>query len=303
MESLHDIITRDGRQMALDLGNDRRIVDLASSYLAQEEAENSFLYTGFAYVTLPHRRIADDAVWQINTERASMVIQPGVRMAPDKPAVHVGVPYGSKARMIMLFLQTEALRRKDREVHLGSSLCSWLEKMGMSIGGKTLIDVRNQADRIARCRISFEFHGGDTSGLINQNVIDSGIFTTESNRAKFLDRVILSETFYAQLVRHPFPIDEAAIKLLSGHSQALDIYCWLSYRLHVLKKPTPISWNALKVQFGNSVGKLSHFKKNFLDNLEVACAVYPGAKVHASDTGLTLYPSRSPVQPKIYAVK
>jgi hypothetical protein len=61
-----------------------------------------------------------------------------------------------------------------------------------------------------------------------------------------LDTVKLSETFFEQLRRHPVPIEEAAIKALSNNSMALDVYCWLTYRLHVLQSPKPITWKALQ---------------------------------------------------------
>ncbi|MBV8522282.1 MAG: hypothetical protein JOY71_09175 [Acetobacteraceae bacterium] len=47
----------------------------------------------------------------------------------------VGVPYGSRARLILLRPQSEALRTGCREVELGRSLRDWLSKMGIPVGG------------------------------------------------------------------------------------------------------------------------------------------------------------------------
>ena len=59
---------------------------------------------------------------------------------------------------------------------------------------------------------------------------------------------------------------------------AIDTYCWLAYRLHVLKRPTPISWAALHAQFGRGYGQLAAFKRQFLGKiLPAALAVYPEA--------------------------
>ena len=38
----------------------------------------------------------------------------------------VGVPYGSRARLIILYLQSEALKTQSREVELGKTLHAWL---------------------------------------------------------------------------------------------------------------------------------------------------------------------------------
>jgi hypothetical protein len=60
----------------------------------------------------------------------------------------------------------------------------------------------------------------------------------------------LSEQFFPQLADHSVPLEEAAVRAISNNSMALDLYAWLAYRLHVLKAPTPVSWTALKGQFG-----------------------------------------------------
>lgn len=165
-----------------------------------------------------------------------------------------------------------------------------------------MADVRDQAERIARCRLSFHIKTADSTGFLNQNIIDSGMITEYDDATgkptSFLDAVKLSENFFQQLKRHPVPIEEAAIRHLNGHSQALDIYCWLAYRLHVLKKPTPVTWAALKLQFGPGVARMDHFRTGFLDNLGLALAVYPAAKVDVDRTGATLFPSPPPVKPK-----
>src|SRR3954467_7977171 len=93
----------------------------------------------------------------------------------------------------------------------------------------------------------------------------------------FLDTARLSETFFEQLKKHPVPLEDAAIKSISNNSQALDVYCWLAYRLHVLPQARSVSWPALYAQFGASYKKLAHFKERFVDTLKLATAVYPHA--------------------------
>ena len=56
-----------------------------------------------------------------------------------------GVPYGARARMILLYLQTQAVRTGSREVALGRSMRDWMERMGLSVGGETARGLREQA--------------------------------------------------------------------------------------------------------------------------------------------------------------
>src|SRR5918998_1385081 len=66
-----------------------------------------------------------------------------------------GIPYGSIARMILLYLQTQAMRTRSREVVLGTSMNAWLTAMDIPVGGKTYAIVREQSRRISRCRLTF----------------------------------------------------------------------------------------------------------------------------------------------------
>jgi Plasmid encoded RepA protein len=64
-----------------------------------------------------------------------------------------GVPYGARARMILLYLQTQAVRTGRREIELGRSMRDWMERMGLSIGGETARSLREQAARISACTL------------------------------------------------------------------------------------------------------------------------------------------------------
>jgi len=217
----------------------------------------------------------------------------------------VGVPFGSHARLILLYLQTQALKTGSREIELGSSLRDWLRRIGVSIGGRTGLLVKEQAERISRCRLTFHLHG-KTTGLINQSIVDRALFIedTEDGQGRFtLETAKLSEGFYEQLCRHPVPLEEAAIRAINNNPAALDAYLWLAYRLHSLSAPKLVTWKALKGQFGVGFKELHHFKHKWRDTLNLALAVYPAANVDIVDAGVLLKPSRPPVAPRQVAVR
>ena len=140
---------------------------------------------------------------------------------------------------------------------------------------------------------------------MNQTIVDTALFLDledETQGSLFVERARLSEGFFEQLKKHPMPLEEAAIKALANNSMALDIYCWLAYRLHSLSEDKTISWSALHAQFGRSVNRLDHFRSYFRVNLELALAVYPDARVGPDAKGLCLLPSRPPISPKLVAI-
>ena len=130
----------------------------------------------------------------------------------------------------MLYLQSEALLTSSREIELEKSLRDWFGRMGISPGGKSIADVREQAERITRCRLTFEVQQAGRSALVQQLIVDNALFTDNEDNGGtlLLERTRLSETFYQQLTRHPVPVEDAAIRGVNRHSMALDLYCWLA---------------------------------------------------------------------------
>lgn len=303
MGTIHELLTTHGKQGTLDFAVRREVVEAAAGYLSDEEGSISCLYSGWCQTALPHKRQPDDAVWAVRSDRITLVVEPGRRLIRGTETECVGVPYGARARLILLYLQSEALRTGSPEVELGKTMRGWLGRVGIPWGGKSVAMVREQAERISRCRLTFHVARGTKIGLLNQNIVDEALFEEdETGRGMFAAKAVLSDGFFKQLKKHPVPLEEAAIRQLSNNSQGLDVYCWLAYRLHVLDRATPITWPALKAQFGLGVGRMVDFRIMFRDSLELALAVYPAAKVDQTDTGLTLHPSRPPVAPKQIAI-
>jgi hypothetical protein len=308
MGTIHELIEAKGRQGALEAGIDRSVVDAACVYMADECGGLGFAYSGWAQCALPHKKLAPDAHWGISSEKVRLVVEPGRRPIGDTEQMEfVGVPFGSHARLILLYLQTEALKTGSREIELGRSLREWLARIGVAYGGVTGKSVRDQAERISRCRLTFHLQtGGKTAGLVNQSIVDRALFIeTETGLRQgrlALETAKLSEGFFEQLKKHPVPLEEAAIRALNNQAAALDCYLWLAYRLHALTSDRLITWAALKGQFGVGFKELFNFKAKFPGTLALAMAVYPAARVEIAQEGVILKPSRPPVAPRLIAV-
>src|SRR3712207_2387940 len=239
MGEVHKLLREEGREAALRSDIDRRVVEAAAAYLASEDVEVGFLYSGWAQATLPHKRLPDDTPWQVTTERVTLIVQPGLRAVPGGEPVSVGVPYGSRARLILLYLQSEALRTNSREIELGRSLHAWLRRLEIPIGGKSMRDVRDQAERLSRCRMTFTIRQGSRTGLVNQNLLDTSMFVEDDNSqgCLFIETATLSELFFQQLKKHPVPIEETAVQQIDRKSTRLNSsHANISYAVFCLKK-------------------------------------------------------------------
>ena len=156
MGTVHKLLEERGKKAALEAGIDRSVVEAAALYMSDEENGLGFAYSGWAQCALPHKRLANEATWGISAEKIKLVVEPGRRTIGDGTETeYVGVPFGTHARLILLYLQTEALKTNSREVELGRSLRDWLGRIGVSVGGMTGRSVRDQAERISRCRLTF----------------------------------------------------------------------------------------------------------------------------------------------------
>ena len=228
MGTIHKLIEAKGRRAALEIAADnreRRAIEAAATYMGEEQSDIAFLFSGWAHAALPHRRIPDDALWRVETEHVTLLVEPGRRPLPGGENAWIGVPYGSRARLIMLYLQSEALRTGSRDVELGRSLSDWLGQLGIQLGGKSYRDVKEQASRISRCRLSFHIQAGGRTGLINQNILDTAMFMDGSGDqgSLFVETAKLSESFFEQLKKHPVPIEKSAISAINNNSMALDV--------------------------------------------------------------------------------
>jgi hypothetical protein len=296
---VHRLVILHGRERARDMVDARMrpLVDIAAEVLADDTQRIGISYTGFCLTALPHKKLTDDQPWEKQGHRVTLLVEPGRLKHGGKTKLY-GVPYGARARMILLYLQTQAIRTGSREVALGRSMRDWMERMGLAIGGETARALREQAARISACSLKFFWEDAGSDGFERGAIVRSGLrFHAEDNAQGSLweDRVVLDETFYAALRDHPVPLLEAAIRQLRDRSMSLDIYVWLAWRLHRLTKATIISWPALHAQFGTGFKATRQFKPRFTEALEAALAAYPEAHVDLGDKAITLYPARPPI--------
>jgi len=297
--SVHRLVLLHGRERAREMvdAKTRPLVDIAAEVMADETQRIGISYTGFCLTALPHKRLLDDQPWEKKGHRVTLLVEPG-RLKHGGKIKLFGVPYGARARMILLYLQTQAIRTGSREVALGRSMRDWMERMGLAIGGETANALREQAARISACSLKFFWDDAGSDGFERGAIVRSGLrFHAEDSTQGSLweDRVVLDEVFFAALRDHPVPLLEAAIRQLRDRSMSLDIYVWLAWRLHRLPKATSISWLALHGQFGSGFKAVRQFKPRFTEALEAALAAYPEARVDLSEKAITLHPTRPPI--------
>jgi hypothetical protein len=273
--------------------HERLMVEAAYQVLSEDAEKIGFTYSGFALTSLPHKP-QTELVWKRDGHNLTMLVESG-RGRDGKP---LGLPYGSYARFILLFLQSEAIRTSSREVELGRSMRVWLGTMGLSIGGMTYKMVNEQARKISGCTLTFfaDKAGAQIKskgGFVKTEITMSNVINAnDSQPTLWQDRVLLDEDFYRALREHPVPVSETALRAIGPRSMVIDVYIWLAYRLHALKKDMEIGWPTLHAQFGTGFSRLRRFRAHFIECLGLAVAAYPDARIEITERGVILRPSR-----------
>jgi hypothetical protein len=301
MADLHELIIRHGREAAREMvpARQRSLVDIAAEILASETNDFAATYAGFCLTSLPHRE-PGVRTWERKNGRCSLLVEAG-RISEGGRWAECGLPFGSKARLILLYMQTMAVRDQSRFIELGGSLHEWMKRLGVPVGGKSYTHIRQQARRLSACTMYLGYATDEGAEATTKTPIANTILlapsrpytggTALTQGSLWEERVELSQSFYELLQKHPVPVYEPAIQQLQNNSAALDVYIWLCYRLHVLEGPTPISWTRLKEQFGQQYATAYQFRHKFRDTLALALAVYPGAHIKETKGGVTLFPS------------
>jgi hypothetical protein len=319
LTTVHDLIEAKGRQGAKELANRAqresgrlapidvlsgrrgpRIIEAAASVMGDDtEAAKGYVYAAWSHTGLPHKRPRDDAAkWRIDTDYATLLVEPGTRVHDDGTETAIGVPFGAYARLVLIDWQTDAIENNSRDIYVGPSMKASLRRMGLPHGGRVMELIREQVERLSACRFTFHMNNNGRGGILNQNIVDAMEYQEASSTAtitrRFVERVRLSEVFYQQLRRYPVTVDKAAVIAIRNSPMALDLYLWLVYRLHALEAETPITWSALWRQFGAGVSRLKNFKPVFAENIQLALGVYRSASVAITPTGVVLKPSPPP---------
>jgi hypothetical protein len=138
MAEVHQLILREGveetRRRITGGKIDRQCVNAAFEVLSDEENRIGITHAGFAMASLPHKR-TQEAVWERNGGQVKLLIESGL----DSEKRPIGIPYGSIARMILLYLQTQAVRARSREVVLGASMNAWLTAMDIPVVASVVV--------------------------------------------------------------------------------------------------------------------------------------------------------------------
>ena len=252
---------------------------------------------------LPFRDPGDDArVWERVNGGVRLKVLAGEAMHPERgDFVPVGLPFGPKARLVLMHINQQALLSRSPCIEIEDSLTRFVRRMlKLDTGGRTIRVVKDQLSRLSAASIRLGLvKEGRATTVTSQIVTAFDIWFPKDERQRVLwpSTVQLSLDYWESLKTHAVPLDETAVGALSHSALALDIYAWLAQRLHRVPdgKGVLLAWPVLHAQFGLGYARLRAFRRDFQVALRQVLAVYPSARLDLDHQGMTVRNSPPPV--------
>lgn len=277
----------------------RRIAtrDLIAAERAQD-SDRHHIHSVLALCGLPYREPGNGVREHVREYgKSSLAVQAGYlkdpvtgRMTPQ------GLPYGPKARLLLLHICTMAIRQKRAEIEIADSMTAFIRDLGFpATGGQrgTLRQFKEQLNRLAAARMQIGLWHGDTATTINAQPIkafDIWLPLDADQRTLWSSRLRLDQEFFESLRQHALPVDIRVLKAFTQSAKQIDMVLWLAYRLRRVERRYPISWSALAEQFGASIKDAWRFRQIFADDLAAIREVFPTLPVEITDQGIVLKP-------------
>ena len=269
----------------------------------------TYSHSVMCQTSLPFKNQPDTREWKNRNGRSVIVIEAGYVYDPKKAdMVKLGLPYGTKPRLILLDWNRQAILSQSPTIEVEDTLYAFLRRLRLPTEGRVYNMAKKQLAALAACQMTIGRAEEDGSGSTAYGRIVSDInvlFSKDENqRVLWPNTVTLSTDYFNSLMHHAVPLDEDALYLLRDSALELDLYAMLSERLHRIprNKPQFIPWAFLHAQYGEGYRRIRAFREKFIKHLQNVQVVYHDARIdeikasNGRSQGLMFHNSKPPVR-------
>lgn len=262
----------------------------------------TYTHAVFAQCFLPVRSKKGALRHQVNHGNASLIVRAGELIDPAE--MHKTemreVPAGPKARLLLAYINNQAIRNRSAEIDMGTSMRDFMQRAEVKCTGPNGHEIQRQVKNIAACQMILGVWGENSAAQKKIDISDGISFWLEKDpRQKTLwqPNMVLSSDYMAALENHRVPLDFRGLVGLQRRPRSMDIFVWLSYRLCRIShgRPVMIPYKALHSIFGTGKERLRDFKAAFDDHIKEVHRYYPDARLEMKSDYILLYASPSPV--------
>lgn len=270
------------------------------NHMPMGDDEIWYLYSAFCRISLPRNKvIANDYCYQ--HAKWSIFISSSILQENNIP-VRQNIIYGTKARLLLIAINTYAIVNRTSEITLSHSFNQLLTKLKLAPrGGKNSPAqyLKEQLKALITCSITLCTEKSYLDINPIQGVCGVDLFNNNKSQRSGDIVISLSSDYYQLLLANSVPLRKSHILSLKNSALALDIYAWLTLRVFEIEstnRPVKIRWVPLKSQFGQEYGCKKSFKREFKQKLQRVIDIHP-FNVAIVTGGILLKPSPRPVHP------
>ena len=168
-----------------------------------------FLHAVLCQLGLP-RNPTPSKTFERKSGRAHLSLQAG-RTFNGLKFVDQPLPSGTRPRLVLINLCSEAVRTRDRTVNIGGSVREFLRRLNIDPGGKSMAQFRKQMLALSCCRMTLGMMTANGPAQVNAEPIEGfqAWHTDEDGQQTLWPGYIrLTEKFFESLMEHAVPLGD-----------------------------------------------------------------------------------------------
>lgn len=200
-----------------------------------------------------------------------------------------GIPYGIYARLILIFIVTEAIKKKTDVICLGDSFSHFVKKICHNgNGGKQNSLISIQLQKLLDSKFTI-IRKENNSCIKKEFKIAINTFEDIYNNKS----IILNKVFYEDIIARSVPIKSNIVQKYINSPLFFDLYMFLSWRTYNIKKTSIMKIDKFKYQLGDQYKNISDFNHECYKSIRMIKKLCPFMNIDLIKGHLILYPKKT----------
>ena len=286
---------------------------LLEQELGKKDESLAYVMREFAQCSFPYSDPGDVEEWERKNGELKLIVRRGGKTYP--------IPHGTLPRLIIFWLCSQIMERRDKKIPLSGSLTAALREFGYADStanrGKARQNIQKQVLALLTASIQFRYENENETQTAGRNkglkfdighAWDFWWDTTRPDQdALFESYITVKQEFFDAVINSPVPIPARTIRNHVKSPLELDLLVTLNHRNHRLNQSRDdgraefIPYMALFRQFGQDYNQSrpDNFRPKLARALKnIQAKSWAGLRYTLDTTGLTVHRSPMLVKPK-----